>query len=100
MTTRTQHPTPTTTHAGDRALRLRHPSVNISPVERADRITVGAAVVISAAIWITSATSTLHVLLLALLMLAGLDLLVTGGLGDCPPYATLGHTPVSRRWPR
>jgi len=32
-----------------------------------------------------------------LLVLAGLDMIVTGVLGHCPLYKKLGHTPASLR---
>jgi hypothetical protein len=41
------------------------------------------------------AGSTLAVVLELLLVLAGLDLVVTGALGHCPLYARLGHVPAS-----
>ena len=41
------------------------------------------------------AASTLAVVLELLLVLAGLDLVVTGALGHCPLYAKLGHVPAS-----
>jgi Protein of unknown function (DUF2892) len=39
----------------------------------------------------------LAIVLLVLLVLAGLELLVTGALGHCPLYAKLGHVPRSLR---
>ena len=44
---------------------------------------------------LTGATSVLAVLLETLLVIAGLDLVVTGALGHCPLYAKLGHMPGS-----
>lgn len=38
--------------------------------------------------------------LYVLLVLAGLDLIVTGALGHCPLYRRLGHTPSSLRGAR
>ena len=99
MTTPIPRSTPTaaTAPAKSQTRRLSWPRVNISAAEQAGRITVGAVVLISAAIWMASAMSALPALLLALLMLAGLDLVVTGGLGHCPLYGKLGHTPALRR---
>jgi hypothetical protein len=39
------------------------------------------------------------VVLEALLIAAGLDLVVTGALGHCPLYQRLGHMPRSLRRP-
>ena len=44
---------------------------------------------------LAGAASTLVVILELLLVLAGLDLVVTGALGHCPLYAKLGHVPAS-----
>ena len=44
---------------------------------------------------VTGATSGIAVLLDGLLVLAGLDFVVTGALGHCPLYAKLGHMPGS-----
>lgn len=68
-------------------------TVNITPMERAGRVLVGVATVI-ASIWLlTAAPSTVAVVLEILLLLAALDLIVTGSLGHCPLYAKLGHVP-------
>jgi hypothetical protein len=42
---------------------------------------------------LTSASGALTIVLLALLVLAGPDLVLTGALGHCPLYAKLGHVP-------
>ena len=55
--------------------------------------------VIAGAVLLTTATAGLAILLGALLVLAGLDLIVTGALGHCPLYACLGHAPASLRRP-
>ena len=40
---------------------------------------------------------TVSAVLEALLLVAGLDLLITGALGHCPLYRRLGHVPRSLR---
>lgn len=69
--------------------------VNITPAERAARIVVGAAGALTGAVLLASATGVLAVVLELLLVVAGLDLVVTGALGHCPLYAKLGHVPAS-----
>ena len=69
--------------------------VNISPLERAARIALGVGAIVAGALLLTTAGSVLAVILEALLIAAGLDLLVTGALGHCPLYARLGRTPRS-----
>jgi len=79
---------------------LRHwhrPTVNISVSERAGRIVLGVAAIVVGAVLLASAGSVLAVVLEVLLVAAGLDLAVTGGLGHCPLYAKLGHVPASLR---
>ncbi|MBF6557518.1 MAG: DUF2892 domain-containing protein [Acidimicrobiales bacterium] len=78
----------------------RHrPSINITPPERVGRVVLGLGAIVAAAVLLTSAASVLAVVLEALLIAAGLDLAVTGGLGHCPLYARLGHVPRSLRRP-
>lgn len=74
-----------------------HPAsrVNITPPERVGRIAVGLAGVVGGALLLTGASSAIAVVLEILLILAGLDLLVTGTTGHCPLYAKLGHVPAS-----
>jgi hypothetical protein len=72
-------------------------SINITPAERIGRIAIGAAGIVVGAILLTSAGSALAVILEVLLVLAGIDLVVTGALGHCPLYAKLGHVPKSLR---
>jgi hypothetical protein len=76
---------------------MRRPEINISPLERAGRIAVGATAAVAAAVLLASAASALAVVLLVLLVLAGIDLVVTGALGHCPLYARVGHVPRSLR---
>ena len=76
---------------------MRRPVINITPMERLGRIFLG---LVGAAIGILllgSAGSTALVVLEVLLVLAGLDLIVTGALGHCPLYRGLGYTPRSLR---
>lgn len=72
-----------------------HWTVNITPAERIARVVVGTLAAIVGVVLLTGATSGIAVLLDGLLVLAGLDLLVTGALGHCPLYAKLGHMPAS-----
>lgn len=71
--------------------------VNISPAERAGRILVGAVAAIAAAVLLVGAPSTTAVVLELLLLLAGLDLVVTGALGHCPLYARIRPTAAPLR---
>ena len=77
----------------------RRPSVNVTPIERVGRVAIGLAAVIAAVVLLTAAGSALAVALEALLIAAGLDLVVTGALGHCPLYQRLGHIPRSLRRP-
>ena len=79
-------------------MRMRRPEINITPPERGGRIVLGAAA-ITGVLMLASASGALAVVLLALLALAGLDLVVTGALGHCPLYARFGHVPRSSRRP-
>jgi len=76
---------------------MRRPDINITPVERVSRIAVGAAVAIAGVILLASGAGRLAIVLEALLVLAGLDLVVTGALGHCPLYHKLGYLPPSLR---
>ena len=68
-------------------------SLNITPAERLGRIVIGALGALTGGVLLTSATSALAVTLDVLLVLAGIDLVVTGALGHCPLYGKLGHVP-------
>ena len=74
---------------------MTRPTVNITPSERAGRIGIGGAAAIAGLVLLASATGAFAIVLLLLLVLAGLDLVVTGALGHCPLYAKLGHVPKS-----
>jgi len=76
---------------------MRRPEINITPAERVSRIAVGAAVAIAGMILLASGARPLAIVLEALLVLAGLDLVVTGTLGHCPLYHKLGYLPPSLR---
>jgi hypothetical protein len=73
--------------------------VNITPTERVGRILLGAAAIIAGGLLLVSAGTILSVSLEVLLVLAGLDLVITGALGHCPLYRKLGHMPSSLRRP-
>ena len=76
---------------------MRRPLINITPTERLARIAVGLAGTI-AGVWLLASTSGLGLVILeVMLLLAGLDLVVTGALGHCPLYKRLGHVPASLR---
>jgi hypothetical protein len=77
--------------------KMQRPTVNISPVERAARVAVGAGGVAGGLAVLGSGGAALVVILAILLILAGLDLVVTGALGHCPLYSRLGHVPRSMR---
>lgn len=70
-------------------------NVNITPAERIARIMVGLLGVVGGAILLASAASVVAAVLETLLILAGLDLVVTGATGHCPLYKKLGHVPAS-----
>jgi hypothetical protein len=70
-------------------------SVNISTIERAGRIVMGAGAAIIGVLLLTSASAVLAIVLEVLLIAAGLDLVVTGATGHCPLYQRLGHVPTS-----
>jgi hypothetical protein len=70
-------------------------STNITPAERAARIGIGGLGAVTGIVLLAGAASALAVVLELLLVVAGLDLVVTGALGHCPLYARLGHVPTS-----
>lgn len=72
-------------------------NVNITPVERIARTLVGLLAVAGGAVLLTGAGSLIAVVLELLLILAGIDLVVTGATGHCPLYQKLGHLPASLR---
>jgi len=74
-----------------------HVTVNITPTERVARILVGLLGVLGGSLLLAGAGSAITVVLEVLLIVAGLDLVVTGALGHCPLYKKLGHVPASLR---
>ena len=78
-----------------RRLVMKRRIVNITPMERLGRVLVGLVGVIGGVILLGSASGAGLAVLEVLLVLAGLDMIVTGALGHCPLYAKLGHTPKS-----
>jgi Protein of unknown function (DUF2892) len=78
---------------------MRRPTVNITSRERAGRVLFGLAGVVAGVVLLGAASGALAVTLEVLLVLAGLDLMVTGALGHCPLYKKLGHVPRSLRRP-
>lgn len=78
---------------------MKRPSVNITPPERVGRVLVGLIGVIGGLVLLASASGAVVAALEVLLVLAGLDLVVTGALGHCPLYRKLGHVPPLLRGP-
>lgn len=75
---------------------MERPSVNLSTVERAGRVALGALGIVAGLLLLLSGGGgTVPLVLELLLVAAGLDLLVTGLTGHCPLYAKLGHVPSS-----
>ena len=86
------------THAGARGgQRPSWRTVNITPAERWGRVVLGLAGLVVGVALLFGAGSVLAAVLETLLVVAGLDLLVTGALGHCPLYQRLGYTPNSLR---
>lgn len=79
--------------------RMKRPTINITPAERLGRVLVGLVAVIGGLILLGSTGGAVVAVLEVLLILAGLDLIVTGALGHCPLYRKLGHVPASLRRP-
>ena len=76
---------------------MKRPTINITPAERLGRIFVGVVGVIGGLVLLASAGGAVVAALEVLLILAGLDLIVTGALGHCPLYRKLGYVPPSLR---
>jgi hypothetical protein len=74
---------------------MRRPQINITPLERVGRVVIGGGAAISGLVLLTPPGGTLAVVLELLLVLAGLDLLITGAIGHCPLYKRLGYVPRS-----
>lgn len=76
---------------------MRRPTVNLTSAERVARVGLGLLGAVVGILSLASADGTLVTILLILLVLAGIDLLVTGVLGHCPLYRKLGYVPSSLR---
>jgi hypothetical protein len=86
-------------HSGtkEKTMSTKRLSINITPIERGARIILGLVVVVAAALLLRDADSAVTFALEILLVLAGLDLVITGATGHCPLYKKLGHVPASVR---
>ena len=71
--------------------------VNITPAERVGRILLGLVGAVGGILLLIGSPTALSGPLEVLLVLAGLDLVVTGATGHCPLYQKLGHLPRSLR---
>jgi hypothetical protein len=71
--------------------------VKISPGQRAGRIILGLGAAVGGVLLLTVAASGFAMVLEMLLVIAGLDLIVTGVTGHCPLYQRLGLTPRALR---
>ena len=69
--------------------------VNITPAERVGRILLGLVGAVGGILLLVGSPTALSATLEVLLVLAGLDLVVTGATGHCPLYQKLGHMPRS-----
>jgi hypothetical protein len=78
---------------------MKRPTINITPPERLARIFLGLVGAVVGVVLLAAAAGTLAIVLEVLLVLAGLDLVITGALGHCPLYKRLGHVPSSLRGP-
>lgn len=76
---------------------MMRPAINITPAERFGRILVGLVGVVGGLILLGSGGSPLVGILEVTLVIAGLDLVVTGAIGHCPLYHRLGYVPPSLR---
>ena len=71
--------------------------VNITPTERVGRIVLGLIGAVGGILLLAGSPTVLTGTLEVLLVLAGLDLVVTGASGHCPLYQKLGFVPSSLR---
>lgn len=76
---------------------MRRPQINITTQERVGRVVLGGAGALVGLVLLLQATGPAAWLLELLLVLAGLDLVVTGALGFCPLYKKFGHVPRALR---
>lgn len=68
-------------------------SINVTPAERIARVMIGLAGVISGAYVLTAGATVVTAVLAVLLILAGLDLVVTGATGHYPAVPEAGIRP-------
>jgi len=73
--------------------------VNITPAERVGRILLGLVGAVGGILLLAGSPTALAGVLEVLLVLAGLDLVVTGVTGHCPLYQRLSYLPRSLRSP-
>ena len=78
---------------------MKRLETNITPIERIGRIVIGSGGALAGILLLASGGGPVAVVLEVLLVLAGLDLVVTGALGHCPLYRKLGYVPPSLRRP-
>lgn len=90
-------PRKTRTNVAAQTENGRRLTVNITLVERIGRVAMGVLAIVAGALLLAGAGSVLAVALEVLLVLAGVDLAVTGALGHCPLYRKLGYVPPSLR---
>jgi hypothetical protein len=76
---------------------MRRPTINLTTRERFARVAIGLVGIFAGLLLLRHADPAGVVVLEILLVLAGLDMLVTGALGHCPLYKKLGHVPSSLR---
>lgn len=88
---------PGTNSGAQQTFRLRRPTINITPVERIGRVAIGLFAIIAGGLLLAGTGSAVAGMLEVLLILAGVDLAVTGALGHCPLYRKLGYVPASLR---
>ena len=72
-------------------------NVNITAAERVGRILVGIVGGVGGILLLAASPTVLTGTLEILLVLAGLDLVITGATGHCPLYQKLGYLPRSLR---
>ena len=72
-------------------------NVNITAPERVGRILLGIIGAVGGILLLAGSPTVLTGTLEVLLVLAGLDLIVTGATGHCPLYQKLGYLPRSLR---
>jgi len=72
-------------------------NVNITVTERVGRIVLGIVGAVGGILLLAGSPTVLTGTLEVLLVLAGLDLVVTGATGHCPLYQKLGYLPGALR---